>query len=100
MFQIFEDHYFFSHSGVAKRSLDPNPEKKLKLAVDTRVAWAAQQKAKRRVKRDLRLQDSDPKWGNMWYLVGIIANLFDNNTFRPFLLELGLCSNNVFIYIM
>ncbi|XP_076261452.1 furin-like protease 1 [Rhynchophorus ferrugineus] len=65
---IFEDHYFFSHSGVAKRSLEVNPEKRVRLAVDTRVQWAAQQKVKKRVKRDLHLQDSDPKWPNMWYL--------------------------------
>ncbi|CAG9759990.1 unnamed protein product [Ceutorhynchus assimilis] len=65
---IFEDHYFFSHSGVARRSLEPNPEKRVKLAADSRVSWAAQQKAKNRVKRDQHLVDIDPKWGNMWYL--------------------------------
>ncbi|XP_019765188.1 furin-like protease 1 isoform X4 [Dendroctonus ponderosae] len=65
---IFEDHYFFSHRLVAKRSINPNPEKRVRLAADTRVAWAAQQKAKRRVKRSIALQDSDPKWSSMWYL--------------------------------
>ncbi|XP_030762286.1 furin-like protease 1, isoforms 1/1-X/2 isoform X1 [Sitophilus oryzae] len=69
---IFEDHYFLSHSGVKKRSLAPNPEKKARLAVDTRVQWASQQKAKRRAKRDLKFhnfrQFQDPKWQYMWYL--------------------------------
>ncbi|XP_060536836.1 furin-like protease 1 isoform X3 [Cylas formicarius] len=65
---IFQDHYFFTHNGISKRSLRPSPEKKLQLAVDTRVSWAQQQKAKKRIKRDLKLQDSDPKWPNMWYL--------------------------------
>ncbi|CAH1158384.1 unnamed protein product [Phyllotreta striolata] len=65
---IFDDHYHFSHSDVVKRSLRPNVEKREKLAVDTRVSWAQQQRAKRRVKRDLKVQDSDPKWPYMWYL--------------------------------
>lgn len=41
----------------------------MRLAADTRVVWAGQQKAKRRIKRDARLQDSDPRWASMWYLV-------------------------------
>ncbi|KAL1493217.1 hypothetical protein ABEB36_011313 [Hypothenemus hampei] len=66
---IFEDHYFFAHNGVAKRSAVQSIEKRVKLAADIRVSWALQQKAKRRVKRDEpRLQDSDPKWMSMWYL--------------------------------
>lgn len=65
---IFEDHYHFSHNGVAKRSLKPNSEKKARLAVDTRVKWAQQQKAKKRVKRGIKLKDSDPQWPFMWYL--------------------------------
>uniref|UniRef100_A0A6P7G4S6 furin n=1 Tax=Diabrotica virgifera virgifera TaxID=50390 RepID=A0A6P7G4S6_DIAVI len=65
---IFEDHYHFSHNDVAKRSLRPNVDKRVKLAVDTRVTWSKQQIAKRRVKRDLKVQDSDPKWPFMWYL--------------------------------
>ncbi|KAJ8968361.1 hypothetical protein NQ317_009524 [Molorchus minor] len=65
---ILEDYYHFSHRGVRKRSLTPNPEKRAKLAADTRVSWAQQQVAKRRAKRDTKLQDSDPKWPAMWYL--------------------------------
>nr|CAH7745734.1 unnamed protein product [Callosobruchus chinensis] len=65
---IFSDHYHFTHSKIAKRSPKPNPEKKVSLAVDTRVKWAKQQRAKRRIKRDYRVQDSDPKWPFMWYL--------------------------------
>jgi furin len=66
--QIFDDYYLFTHSGVSKRSLTVNPEQRVRLAVDTRVRWSQQQKARRRVKRDLKLQDSDPKWPSMWYL--------------------------------
>lgn len=66
---IFEDYYHFTHSKVAKRSLRPSVVKKVRLAADTRVKWAQQQKAKRRIKRDMKdIQDSDPKWPAMWYL--------------------------------
>ncbi|KAF2882899.1 hypothetical protein ILUMI_23285 [Ignelater luminosus] len=66
--QIFEDYYHFTHQGVSKRSISPNMEKRVRLAADTRVRWAQQQVVKKRVKRDLRLQDSDPRWPSMWYL--------------------------------
>lgn len=65
--KIFDDYYHFAHPGIKKRST-PNVEKQFKLAVDTRVHWAQQQLVKKRVKRDLRLQDSDPRWPSMWYL--------------------------------
>ncbi|KAF5300361.1 hypothetical protein FQR65_LT00981 [Abscondita terminalis] len=65
--QIFDGYYHFAHPGVRKRST-PNMEKKIRLAIDTRVHWAQQQRVKKRVKRDLRLQDSDPRWPSMWYL--------------------------------
>ncbi|KAK9890395.1 hypothetical protein WA026_010488 [Henosepilachna vigintioctopunctata] len=66
--QVIKDHWHFTHNKVFKRSLSPNHEKRIRLAVDTRVRWAQQQVAKRRVKRDISLQDSDPKWPSMWYL--------------------------------
>ncbi|XP_022901690.1 proprotein convertase subtilisin/kexin type 4-like isoform X1 [Onthophagus taurus] len=66
--EIFEDYYHFQHRKVAKRSVRSHAGKKALLAADTRVRWAQQQKAKKRVKRDLRLQDSDPRWPSMWYL--------------------------------
>lgn len=47
----------------------------MRLAADTRVLWAGQQKAKKRVKRDVRLQDSDPRWASMWYLVSVLLLL-------------------------
>lgn len=72
-FQIFDDHYHFTHRGVVKRSLAPNSEKKVSLAVDTRIKWSKQQVAKRRAKRDLKVQDSDPKWPSMWYLVSFLS---------------------------
>uniref|UniRef100_A0A1Y1KWI5 furin n=1 Tax=Photinus pyralis TaxID=7054 RepID=A0A1Y1KWI5_PHOPY len=65
--KIFDDHYHFTHPGITKRST-PHLEKKIQLAADIRVKWAQQQIVKKRVKRDLRLQDSDPRWPSMWYL--------------------------------
>ncbi|KRT80455.1 Peptidase [Oryctes borbonicus] len=66
--EIFQDYYHFHHRKVAKRSITPHSGKKTLLATDTRVKWFQQQKAKKRVKRDLKLQDSDPRWPSMWYL--------------------------------
>ncbi|KAF5294709.1 hypothetical protein FQA39_LY00193 [Lamprigera yunnana] len=65
--KIFDDYYHFVHPGVKKRSA-VNMKKKVRLAVDTRVHWAEQQLVKKRVKRDFKLQDSDPRWPSMWYL--------------------------------
>ncbi|XP_049818358.1 furin-like protease 1, isoforms 1/1-X/2 isoform X2 [Aethina tumida] len=65
---IFEDLYMFSHNKVAKRSVEPHMETKARLAIDTRVKWAKQQKAKARVKRDIHYVVSDPVWPKMWYL--------------------------------
>lgn len=67
-FQIFDGYYHFHTKRISKRSALPHAGKKVQLAADTRIRWSEQQKARRRVKRDLRLQDSDPKWPNMWYL--------------------------------
>lgn len=80
--QIFEDYYHFTHNGVVKRSLTPHEEKKVQLAADTRVRWAQQQKAKKRVKRDFRLQDTDPRWPYMWYLVGLLFCFSQNMEFN------------------
>lgn len=78
--QIFEGYYHFVHNGITKRSLRPHLGKRVQLAVDTRVKWAAQQKAKKRVKRDFRIQDSDPRWPSMWYLVSWFLTLWCVNT--------------------
>ncbi|XP_025829565.1 furin-like protease 1 isoform X2 [Agrilus planipennis] len=66
--EIFPDYYHFEHPKMTKRSLGPDIQRKTSLSVDTRVLWAEQQVAKKRIKRDYKLQDSDPRWPNMWYL--------------------------------
>lgn len=76
LLQIFDNYYHFVHNGISKRSLRPHLGKRAQLAVDTRINWAEQQKAKKRVKRDFRLQDSDPRWPYMWYLVSFYSFCF------------------------
>lgn len=83
LLQIFDNHYHFVHNGVRKRSLRPHDENRVRLAVDTRVTWAQQQPAKKRVKRDIRLQDSDPRWPYMWYLVSIFHDSIYRVIFLP-----------------
>lgn len=68
--QIFQDYYHFSHPRIVRRSTFPHHGKRVQLAVDTRIAWAQQQRAKRRAKRDFQdfILYSDPRWPSMWYL--------------------------------
>ncbi|XP_065165664.1 furin-like protease 1, isoforms 1/1-X/2 isoform X2 [Atheta coriaria] len=68
--EIFQDYYHFSHPRIVRRSTFPHHGKRVQLAVDTRIAWAQQQRAKRRAKRDFQdfILYSDPRWPSMWYL--------------------------------
>ncbi|KAH8395553.1 hypothetical protein KR222_011145, partial [Zaprionus bogoriensis] len=85
--KIFDDHYHFAHHRVSKRSMTPAAHHQSRLDLDERVYWAKQQRAKSRSKRDfIRMRPSrtssrtmslvdamtfdDPKWAQMWYLVG------------------------------
>ncbi|XP_076465888.1 furin-like protease kpc-1 isoform X3 [Babylonia areolata] len=64
--QILQDYYHLQHRKVAKRSIYPSSYYHRTLAKDSKVKWLEQQLAKKRVKRDIIL--NDPKWPNMWYL--------------------------------
>ena len=75
--QFFDDFYHFEHRHVSKRSISPSSHHQSRLNDDDRVHWSLQQRAKSRQKRDyrpLRMVNSynlnDPKWPEMWYLVG------------------------------
>ncbi|KAI8121872.1 isoforms 1/1-X/2, Furin-like protease 1 [Lucilia cuprina] len=90
MVKIFDDHYHFAHRKVSKRSLTAALSHQIRLDEDDRVSWAQQQIAKSRRKRDfIHMRPSrtssisaysmvdavpfnDPKWPQMWYLVGIL----------------------------
>ncbi|PKU27663.1 furin [Limosa lapponica baueri] len=66
--QIFGDYYHFRHSGVVKRSLSPHQPWHSRLAREPQVQWLEQQVAKRRTKRDVFMEPTDPKFPQQWYL--------------------------------
>ncbi|KAF1654439.1 Furin, partial [Aptenodytes patagonicus] len=66
---IFGDYYHFRHSGVVKRSLSPHQPWHSRLAREPQVHWLEQQVAKRRTKRDIFMEPTDPKFPQQWYLV-------------------------------
>ncbi|KAM6119639.1 LOW QUALITY PROTEIN: furin [Pterocles gutturalis] len=59
---IFGDYYHFRHSGVVKRSLLPHQPWHNRLAREPQVQWLEQQVAKRRTKRDVFMEPTDPKF--------------------------------------
>lgn len=95
--QIFGDYYHFWHRAVTKRSLSPHRLRHSRLQREPQVSaapaspappfpsspscahtssptpsqvqWLEQQVAKRRTKRDLYLEPTDPKFPQQWYLV-------------------------------
>ncbi|NXN45018.1 FURIN protein, partial [Rhinoptilus africanus] len=69
LWQIFGDYYHFRHSGVVKRSLSPHQPWHSRLAREPQVQWLEQQVAKRRTKRDVFMEPTDPKFPQQWYLV-------------------------------
>ncbi|NWZ30561.1 FURIN protein, partial [Asarcornis scutulata] len=66
---IFGDYYHFRHRGVVKRSLSPHQPWHSRLAREPQVHWLEQQVAKRRTKRDVFMEPTDPKFPQQWYLV-------------------------------
>uniref|UniRef100_A0A8V0X4D8 furin n=1 Tax=Gallus gallus TaxID=9031 RepID=A0A8V0X4D8_CHICK len=65
---IFGDYYHFQHRGVVKRSLSPHQPWHSRLAREPQVHWLEQQVAKRRTKRDIFMEPTDPKFPQQWYL--------------------------------
>ncbi|NWV28231.1 FURIN protein, partial [Origma solitaria] len=68
---IFGDYYHFRHRGVVKRSLSPHQPWHSRLAREPQVQWLEQQVAKRRIKRDVFMEPTDPKFPQQWYLVSV-----------------------------
>ncbi|XP_069481286.1 furin [Ambystoma mexicanum] len=66
--QIFGDYYHFHHRAVTKRSLSPHRTHNLRLEKEPRVHWLEQQVSKRRRKRDLITEPTDPKFPQQWYI--------------------------------
>ncbi|KAL1247275.1 hypothetical protein QQF64_022651, partial [Cirrhinus molitorella] len=66
--QVFGDYYHFRHMGVVKRSLSGHRGVHVRLHAEPQVIWAEQQIAKRRRKRDIHAEPTDPKFPQQWYL--------------------------------
>ncbi|NWH98247.1 FURIN protein, partial [Tichodroma muraria] len=78
---IFGDYYHFQHRGVVKRSLSPHQPWHSRLAREPQVQWLEQQVAKRRTKRDVFMEPTDPKFPQQWYLVSAgVPCLWDSST--------------------
>uniref|UniRef100_A0A672LHF2 Furin-like n=1 Tax=Sinocyclocheilus grahami TaxID=75366 RepID=A0A672LHF2_SINGR len=66
--QVFGDYYHFQHRGVVRRSLWGHCGVHVRLHAEPQVIWAEQQIAKRRHKRDIHIEPTDPKFPQQWYL--------------------------------
>ncbi|MFT7819093.1 furin-1-like [Arapaima gigas] len=66
--QVFGDYYHFRHRVLVKRSLSAHRGTHVRLQKEPQVVWAEQQVVKRRKKRDIYTELSDPKFAQQWYL--------------------------------
>ncbi|KPP77975.1 hypothetical protein Z043_102558, partial [Scleropages formosus] len=66
--QVFGDYYHFRHRAVVKRSLSTHQGVHVRLQKEPQVVWAEQQVVKKRKKRDIYAELSDPKFTQQWYL--------------------------------
>ncbi|XP_051739040.1 furin (paired basic amino acid cleaving enzyme) b isoform X1 [Ctenopharyngodon idella] len=66
--QVFRDYYHFQHRGVVRRSLSGHRGVHVRLHAEPQVIWAEQQISKRRCKRDIHIEPTDPKFPQQWYL--------------------------------
>ncbi|XP_068131366.1 furin [Hyperolius riggenbachi] len=66
--QIFDDYYHFHHRAVAKRSLTHHRVRHRLLSREPHVHWAEQQVARKRQKRFIFTEPTDPKFASQWYL--------------------------------
>uniref|UniRef100_A0A8C5EFB8 P/Homo B domain-containing protein n=1 Tax=Gouania willdenowi TaxID=441366 RepID=A0A8C5EFB8_GOUWI len=65
---VFGDYYHFRHHAVEKRALSGHKGMHNRLRAEPRVQWAEQQVVKRRKRRDLYEDPTDPYFPKQWYL--------------------------------
>uniref|UniRef100_A0A1A8S969 Furin (Paired basic amino acid cleaving enzyme) b n=3 Tax=Nothobranchius TaxID=28779 RepID=A0A1A8S969_9TELE len=65
---VFGDYYHFRHHAVEKRALSGHKGMHIKLQKDSQVLWAEQQVVKKRKKRDVFEDPTDPDFPKQWYL--------------------------------
>uniref|UniRef100_A0A8D0E246 furin n=1 Tax=Salvator merianae TaxID=96440 RepID=A0A8D0E246_SALMN len=93
---IFGNYYHFHHRAVAKRSLSPHWSRHSSLAREPEVHWLEQQVAKRRTKRDVFLEPTDPKFPQQWYLAN--GNQRDLNVREAW--QLGYTGRGIVVSIL
>eukprot|EP00064_Thunnus_orientalis_P001220 superscaffoldBa00000081_g1222 len=65
---VFGDYYHFRHHAVEKRALSGHRGIHIRLQKEPQVLWAEQQVVKKRKKRDVYEDPTDPDFPKQWYL--------------------------------
>ncbi|XP_068612958.1 furin-like [Brachionichthys hirsutus] len=65
---VFGDYYHFRHHSVEKRALSGHREMHVRLQKEPQVLWVEQQVVKKRKKRDVYEDPTDPDFSKQWYL--------------------------------
>nr|XP_040019195.1 furin (paired basic amino acid cleaving enzyme) b isoform X2 [Gasterosteus aculeatus aculeatus] len=65
---VFGDYYHFRHHAVEKRALSGHRGTHNRLEKEPKVQWAEQQVVKKRKKRDIYEDPTDPDFPEQWYL--------------------------------
>ncbi|XP_057691909.1 furin (paired basic amino acid cleaving enzyme) b isoform X2 [Corythoichthys intestinalis] len=65
---VFGDYYHFRHHAVEKRAFSRHRGLHIGLQQNTQVLWAEQQVVKRRKRRDVFAEPTDPDFHKQWYL--------------------------------
>ncbi|XP_034032723.1 furin (paired basic amino acid cleaving enzyme) b [Thalassophryne amazonica] len=65
---VFGDYYHFKHHAVEKRASSGHRRVHIRLQNEPQVLWAEQQVVKKRKKRDVYEEPSDPDFPKQWYL--------------------------------
>uniref|UniRef100_A0A665V413 Furin (paired basic amino acid cleaving enzyme) b n=1 Tax=Echeneis naucrates TaxID=173247 RepID=A0A665V413_ECHNA len=68
--QVFEDYYHFRHHAVEKRALSGHRGMHIRLQKEPQVLWTEQQVVRKRKRRDVFEDPTDPDYPKQWYLVG------------------------------
>ncbi|KAI4826040.1 hypothetical protein KUCAC02_021696 [Chaenocephalus aceratus] len=65
---VFGDYYHFRHHAVEKRAVSGHSGMHIRLQKEPQVLWAEQQVVKKRKKRDIYEDPTDPDFPKQWYL--------------------------------
>uniref|UniRef100_A0A3Q1GFS0 Furin (paired basic amino acid cleaving enzyme) b n=1 Tax=Acanthochromis polyacanthus TaxID=80966 RepID=A0A3Q1GFS0_9TELE len=65
---VFGDYYHFRHHAVEKRALSGHKGMHIRLQKEPQVLWAEQQVVRKRKKRDVYDNPTDPDFPKQWYL--------------------------------